>query len=480
MANSAAFFDLDRTLVGVASPKIYQRHLAAAGLAASGGNAISDAFFKIFEIAGETALVGQSAKLAPKASKGWNVDRTIQAAQAAAEEIETHVSEFAHAELQRHRDAGRPIVLATTTPEHLVRPLAALLNFDDVVATRWVQADGKFTGELDGEVVWGPAKRDAVRRWCDENEVSIGSSWAYSDSYYDSALLDVVGNPVAVNPDPRLAATAALNNWPIRFLDKPEGIVKLGGVEVQEILRPFVRPELIPNAKVELSGLEHIPDDGPAIVVGNHRSYFDPTIMMTVLARAGRNARYLGKKEVFDVPVIGAMLQAGGGIRVDRGTGSDEPLAAAIKAVNGGDIVVMMPQGTIPRGPAFFDPVLKGRWGAARLAEATRAPVIPVGLWGTEKVWPRSARLPNLNIIDPPTVTGVVGTQVELGYDDLDADTEAIMTAIAALLPPEARQPHTPTPEELAATYPPGWEGDPELEHDRRPGTDGPTKGSDA
>ena len=52
-----------------------------------------------------------------------------------------------------------------------------------------------------------------------------------------------------------------------------------------------------------------------------------------------------------------------GGIRVERGTGSDEPLRAAAQALEGGELVAIMPQGTIPRGPAFFDPVLKGRWG---------------------------------------------------------------------------------------------------------------------
>ena len=78
-----------------------------------------------------------------------------------------------------------------------------------------------------------------------------------------------------------------------------------------------------------------------------------------------------------------------GGIRVDRGTGSDEPLQAAADALAGGEVVAVMPQGTIPRGPAFFDPELKGRWGAARLAAMSEAPVIPIGLWGTEQVWPR-------------------------------------------------------------------------------------------
>ena len=132
------------------------------------------------------------------------------------------------------------------------------------------------------------------------------------------------------------------------------------------------------------------------------------------IARSGRTVRFLGKKEVFDAPVIGQLATAMGGIRVDRGTGSDEPLQAAADALTGGEVVAIMPQGTIPRGPAFFEPELKGRWGAARLAALTKAPVIPIGLWGTERVWPRSSRLPNvLNVADPPLVTVRVGEPVD-------------------------------------------------------------------
>ena len=102
--------------------------------------------------------------------------------------------------------------------------------------------------------------------------------------------------------------------------------------------------------------------------------------------------------------------------------------------------MAIMPQGTIPRGRAFFDPVLHGRWGAARLAAMTGAPVIPVGLWGTERVWPRSAKVPNLtNVLRPPRVLVRVGAAVDLGLEDPVADTEAIMAAIVDLLPPDAR-----------------------------------------
>ena len=116
--------------------------------------------------------------------------------------------------------------------------------------------------------------------------------------------------------------------------------------------------------------------------------------------------------------------------------------------------------------------MLRGRWGAAKLAAQTRAPVIPVGLWGTEHVWPRNQRLPNLNPLTRPVVTAVVGDPVDLKYRSPNADTERIMTAISALLPAEAHEKRTPTTEELMRTFPPGYTGDPYAESTRRPGTD--------
>jgi putative phosphoserine phosphatase/1-acylglycerol-3-phosphate O-acyltransferase len=204
----------------------------------------------------------------------------------------------------------------------------------------------------------------------------------------------------------------------------------------------------------------------------NHRSYFDVSAMSLTIAKAGRPARFLGKKEVFDAPVVGSIAAAMGGIRVDRGTGGDEPLEAAAEALAGGEMVSMMPEGTIPRGPAFFRRPT-GRWGAARLAQLSGAPVIPIGIWGTEQVWPRSSRLPNmLNLTDPPTVRIRVGEAVELKGRSLEADTKRIMSAIVALLPDDAYTRRTPTADQLAATYPPGYQGDPEREATRRPGTD--------
>jgi putative phosphoserine phosphatase / 1-acylglycerol-3-phosphate O-acyltransferase len=268
---------------------------------------------------------------------------------------------------------------------------------------------------------------------------------------------------------------ATLRRWPVLHLDVPPGVPKLPvlNLEPQQVALAFTRPELFPYARFDIEGVHRIPKTGPAILVANHRSYFDPITMGLTVARSGRSVRFLGKKEVFDAPVVGQIAKAMGGIRVERGTGSDEPLLKAAEALERGEVVAIMPQGTIPRGPAFFDPVLKGRWGAARLAQLTKAPVVPIGLWGTERVWPRSSRLPNVtNVTDPPLVTVRVGDPVGLKHRSVAKDTERIMEAIVALLPPEARLARTPSPEELARTYPPGYQGDPEREVERRPGTD--------
>src|SRR5207237_560175 len=184
--------------------------------------------------------------------------------------------------------AGRPVVLATTTPYDFVAPLAERLSFDDVVATRYAERDGVYTGALDGEFVWGRGKLSAVRRWAEGRGVELAQSWAYSDSVFDVPLLSAVGHPCAVNPDLRLQAVAV------------------------------------------------------------------------TVARTGRAIRFLGKAEVFDAPVVGQLARALGGIRVERGSGSDEPLRAAAQALEAGELVALMPQGTIPRGRDFFDPELKG------------------------------------------------------------------------------------------------------------------------
>jgi putative phosphoserine phosphatase/1-acylglycerol-3-phosphate O-acyltransferase len=474
----AAFFDLDRTLLVGASGPYISEALRHVGVLAGAANPLESVLFRVFNTIGETRPAMLLTRQGARMAKGWSIDLVKRAADLAAEPLAAAVAPYAKPIFEEHREAGRKLVIATTTPVDLVEPLAEALGFDDVIATRYGETEGRYDGTIDGLFVWGKDKARAVAEYADAHGIDLDASYAYSDSFYDVPLLSIVGHPTVVNPDPRMLAMATLRRWPVVHLDVPNGVPKLLGLEPQQVIQYLAQPQLFPYVRFDIEGIERIPLHGKAILVANHRSYFDPLAIGYLLSRRGRTIRFLGKKEVFDAPIVGDVAAAMGGIRVDRGTGSDEPLHAAEEALAAGEMVVIMPQGTIPRGPAFFDPELRGRWGAVKLAHASGAPIIPVGIWGTERVWPRSAKAPNVtNVLAPPTVRIQVGEPVDIKGNDVDEDTRAMMAAIVDLLPSEARQRREPTPEQLAATYPDGRVtedvGDAAAhEGDRRPGTD--------
>ncbi len=453
----AAIFDLDRTLLQGGTGPLLSRAMYDLGVVTRRlpGERL---LYKLFDVVGETLPTIFLARQATLVAKGREMASFDAAAQAAAEAIEALIHPFALTLIEQHKAAGRPVVLATTTPYHLIKPLADLLGFDHVIATRYtITEDGVFDGSLTGRFVWSRGKLGAVREWAEGEGIDLGESFAYSDSIYDLPLLSAVGSPAAVNPDPRLTVYAVAKGWPIVHFDVSPGVLKVPvvGVELQRLLFLASPPLLTPYARFDIAGLEHVPRSGAAILVGNHRSYFDLQAIIQLLRPTGRTARALGKKEIFDVPGLGALATALGGIPVDRSTGGKESFETAAVALEGGELVCLLPQGTIPRGAKFYDPVLKGRTGAARLAAATRAPVIPFGLWGTEEVWPRSSPVPRvLNVLDPPTVRMRVGPPVELQYRSAAADTRRIMDAIVDCLPPEAREHREPTEEEIRLATP--------------------------
>lgn len=449
----AVFFDLDRTLLRGASGPVLNRALRAAGLVSERTYPGEGATYALFDLIGETLPAVLLARGAARLARGWDADAVRAVGVEAAEELVGHVAPYARPLVEGHQAAGRPVVLATATPDHLVRPLAERLGFDDVIATRYHEEDGAFTGRLDGEFVWATGKRAAVASWAKAHGTDLAASYAYSDSVYDVPLLRLVGHPHAVNPDPRLLAVASAARWPVLHLDVPPGVPKLLGLEPYDVLKRVARPATIPFARFRFEGVEHLPRSGAGILVANHRSYFDPAALVLLAARAGRSLRFLGKKEVFDAPLVGSLVRSLGHIRVDREHSSDAPLAAATAALAAGELLCILPQGTIPRGDAFFDRELVGRPGAARLAARTGAPVIPVGLWGTEGVWPRSSKVPLVwNVLHPPLVEVRVGPPVALGLDDAGADTAALLARIEGLLP--ARPEGEPTQAEIRRTTP--------------------------
>lgn len=465
MRTGAAFFDLDRTLLTTSSTPAFNQALFETGLMSRAGFPGQGPMMRLYELAGENLPSMALARLAAPATRGKSVAEVTQAATLAADILEAQIAPYARHLLEGHRDAGRPLVLASTTPVDMVRPLATRLGFDDVVATRYASADDaygvrRYTGRLDGNFVWSVGKLLAVRRWASDHGVDLGSSFAYSDSVYDLPLLAAVGHPTAVNPDYRLLPIALARRWPVVHLDAPVGVPKFLGLEPLDVVKLLFPRSAFPYARFDIRGTENIPHHGGVIIAANHRSYFDPIALSLAVFESGRRPRFMGKRSIFDTPVVGTLARALGAITVDRDShvGNAAAYEAAQRAVEGGEALVILPQGTIPRGEEFFNPKLKGKSGVARLAATTGAPVVPVAVWGTERVWPRSARVPNVtNLLSPPTVTVRVGRAVRhLDGADARGDTERIMEAIIALLPEEARIRRIPTADEVARAMPPG------------------------
>ena len=459
MSKRAAFFDLDRTLLGDSSGFILMDAFAEKGLISERQQSIADIGRRIFKAIGETRVGMELTRRSISRLAGWTRSDLREAAERSIEKLDAAVYSEARALIDRHRANGELVVIATSTGRDIVEPLADRLGVDRLIATEYEESDGKLTGGTIGKWLWGPDKADAVKAFAEREGIDLGQSYAYSDSYYDRHLLELVGYPRPVNPDPLFRAFAVRKGWPVlEFRNRP-GFPKVG-FEPYDLLRPFAHPLLSP-VSVIAEGVPLIPRDGPVIIAANHRSYLDPVILAFVASRRGRKLRYLGKKEVFDAPVLGQAAKLLGQIRVDRGSGDTVALDQAIEALRRGEAIGIFPQGTIPRGEAFFDPVLKGKSGVARLALATDTPVVPVAMWDNEKIWPRSSRLPNvMELLTRRPVHAKVGEPMVLKGDSSDPAvvkdlTQQVMDAISSLLPDLVRKPPKPSKEEIEAATPP-------------------------
>ena len=138
------------------------------------------------------------------------------------------------------------------------------------------------------------------------------------------------------------------------------------------------------------AGLEHIPREGPAIVACNHISYLDPLTNGEAVVRAGRRPRFLAKEDLFRIPIVGTVLRGAGQIPVVRGTRDGSSLDRAVAAIEGGEVVVIYPEGTVTKREDGLP--MEGKTGVARLALRTGAPVVPMASWGSQAVWQKSGK----------------------------------------------------------------------------------------
>lgn len=155
-----------------------------------------------------------------------------------------------------------------------------------------------------------------------------------------------------------------------------------------------VKPATIVLTKPDWRGWEHIPRTGGVILAVNHMSHADPFIIARYVYDSGRWPQFLAKESLFNLPVVGRILYWCRQIPVRRGTvDASKALDAAVEALTSDDgAVVIYPEGTITKEPDLWP--MRGKTGAARLALLTGAPVVPIAMWGPEKIFdPRTGKL---------------------------------------------------------------------------------------
>ena len=218
----AAFFDLDKTIVAKSSPLALGRSFFSAGLLTRSSLLKSLYAQLVFNLMGaDEAKMERMREEAAKLTSGWEQEKVREVVTEVLDEV---ISPLIYAEaldlIHEHRAAGRLICIVSSSPEEIVEPLARMLDVDRWIATKPKVVDGRYTGELEF-YAYGPAKAEAIEELAAEVGIDLSGSFAYSDSPTDLPMLEVVGNPVAVNPDRSLRRIASERGWRIEHFRNP-------------------------------------------------------------------------------------------------------------------------------------------------------------------------------------------------------------------------------------------------------------------
>lgn len=214
---AAAFFDLDKTIIAKSSTLAFTRPLFRAGFlnrASLLKAGIAQTYYHMFG-ADHDQLERVRQELG-ELTRGWSQEEVASLVEETVEEV---VAPLVYAEaltiIDEHVRAGRNVVVISSSPIEIVRPLCEYLGLTEVIATLpEVDEEGRYTGDI-SFYAYGEGKAEAIRELAERTDLSLADSFAYSDSLTDLPMLEAVGHPVAVNPDRELRAVAEERDWQI-------------------------------------------------------------------------------------------------------------------------------------------------------------------------------------------------------------------------------------------------------------------------
>ncbi len=216
-----AFFDMDKTLLAENSGSLYMKYRYERG-----------------EISGLEILKGIGAYLQYKVGildiRNWTKNMMLQFKGQSESELEEEAIRWVEEEVvhtiypeaeelvRKHLEEHHVVAIVSGATRFVVRPIADRLGIEHMLYTRLEVEDGLFTGRVIEPICFEEGKIYWLQQFIEEHRIDLARSFFYTDSITDMPLMDIVGHPVVVNPDPFLYRTAVRRRWPVRIFEPPE------------------------------------------------------------------------------------------------------------------------------------------------------------------------------------------------------------------------------------------------------------------
>ena len=218
---TAAFFDLDKTIIAKSSTLAFSRSFYNGGLI-NRRAVLRSAYAQFVYLAGaDHAQMDRLREYLSGMSSGWDVAQVREiVADTLHELINPLIYDEAATLIEDHHAAGRDVVIVSTSGAEVVEPIGKMLGADRVVATRLEVEHGHYTGAIEF-YAYADNKANAIREIAGEAGYDLTQCYAYSDSATDVPMLEAVGHPFAVNPDRALRREAIARDWPVLSFMRP-------------------------------------------------------------------------------------------------------------------------------------------------------------------------------------------------------------------------------------------------------------------
>jgi HAD superfamily hydrolase (TIGR01490 family) len=300
-----------------------------------------------------------------------------------------------------HHRQGHTVVVASSALPFQIEPLARELEIEHVLCTRPHVIDGVYDGTVDGAILWGAAKADAIAAFAADRKVDLEESFAYANGDEDIEFLATVGRPCAVNPKPELERMAAREGWPTaRFHHRGAGLrdtartvaayagmaagfgVGAGIGLLNRDRRQAANLSIslgsdvalsLAGVSIDVTGEANLWAQRPAVFIFNHQSWLDGLVVMKLLRG---DITGVAKKEVANQPGFGQFARLANMAFIDRadGVSARKALEPAVERIHEGYSIAIAPEGTRSTTPRV-GPFKKG---AFHLAMQGGVPVVPI------------------------------------------------------------------------------------------------------